>query len=286
MQDKHYYTALSIAGLDPSGGAGVLADVKTFSALGVYGMAAVTALTIQNTMGVERVEAVEAQTVYDQVVAVMRDIHPDAVKIGMVGNAATIEAIAKALEERKPRWIVVDPIILSSSGKPLMAEDALATFVERLLPLASIVTPNMPEAKRLAEACGMVTLSSEEYSQSSLEEMAIALMRRGVSSVLIKGGHADGDEKVDRLYVQDGISNINVTSYTAHKIITCNTHGTGCTLSSAISAYLACGCDLPDAVGKAKTYLTRALKDGADVLIGHGHGSLNHLFAPEQLMKA
>lgn len=277
--DKRQYTyptALTIAGLDPSGGAGLIADVKTFSALGVYGMAAATALTVQNTLGVERVVAVDGETVYRQVAAVMSDIKTDVVKIGMVNDISTVEAIARVVEEYSPKWVVLDPIILSSSGKALMKDEALCAFVKRLLPLSSIVTPNLSEAQRLAEV---------RY-KDNVAAMACAIMAKGAKAVLIKGGHRDGDEKTDLLFTRFSDGETSCQSFTAKTIVTRNTHGTGCTLSSAIAAYLARGSSLVEAVGKAKDYLTRALENGADVKVGNGFGSMNHLFKPEPLIKA
>lgn len=267
LHTKHYYTALSVAGLDPSGGAGLLADVKTFAALGVYGMAVATALTEQNTMGVRAVNSVSADIVYRQLVAVMSDIHTDAVKIGMVPDAATMRAIANAIKAYKPRHVVVDPVMVSSSGQRLMQPEALRAFADALLPLATIITPNIPEYEQLV-AMG---IDAESMVQNG-------------TAVLLKGGHAEGEEKTDTLYYYNG-KEVAKQAYSAHTVNSRNTHGTGCTLSSAIAAYLARGLQLPDAVGQAKVYLTQAIACGADVNIGHGAGALNHLFRPHPLIK-
>lgn len=278
-QDKSYITALSIAGLDPSGGAGLLADVKTFSALGVYGAAVATALTVQNTMGVKRVEAVSAETVYSQTAAVMDDLNVQAVKVGMLNDSNTVSAVAKAMKEYRPHWLVVDPILLSSNGAQLMQDEAYCTFVEELLPLADLLTPNLPEACRLSERPFHTDISLEET-----EEMARIILSKGAHAVLIKGGHRSGDSKSDVLFrLSDG--HIEKSTFTADTILTHNTHGTGCTLSAAITSYLACGEPLDSAISKAKLYLTQALREGADVQCGHGHGSVNHFFKPQPLLK-
>lgn len=269
-ENKNHYrypTALSIAGLDPSGGAGLLADVKTFSALGVYGMAVATALTEQNTIGVTAVNEVDADIVYRQIIAVMGDIQTDVVKIGMVHDARTMEAIADALGKFSPRHIVVDPVMVSSSGKQLMRRDALQTFIERLLPIATLITPNKPEYDLLLS----LGLDAENIAKSG-------------TSVLLKGGHVEGNEKRDILFYNDD-NEVNTREYSAHTIHTHNTHGTGCTLSSAIAAYLALGLNIEQSVGKAKTYLTLALEDGADVMVGKGAGAMNHLFNPQRMIK-
>lgn len=263
----HYVTALTIAGLDPSGGAGIIADIKTFSALGVYGMGVATALTEQNTLGVTAVNAVSADIVYRQTAAVMSDICPHAVKIGMVHDVETIEAIARVIKEYRPQHVVVDPVMCSSSGMQLMRESALQAFINRLLPLTTVLTPNIPEANKL----------------SSLGLDANVMAQRG-TAVLVKGGHREGNEKSDTLYYMvDG--EVKQRIYTSPTVQTRNTHGTGCTLSSAIAAYLARGLRIDEAVTQAKQYLTEALLAGADVSIGRGSGSMNHLFRPERLIK-
>ncbi len=265
---KRYITALSIAGSDPSGGAGLQADLKTFSALGVYGATAITAVTVQNTVDVKYVHALPPQVVYDQIVTVMEDIMPDAVKIGMVNDAETLDAIVRALTPRRPRFLVVDPVMVSTSGCALMQADALQVMEERLLPMADIVTPNLPEAWTLAG------------TDSSVDEAAQAILRLGVKALLIKGGHAEGTTKTDYLYVSydDGVKR---TEFSSATVDTFNTHGTGCTLSSAIAAMLARGHGMEEAVRQAKMYLTEALKAGADVVVGHGHGPVCHFFSQQ-----
>lgn len=268
---KRYISVLSIAGSDPSGGAGIQADLKTFSALGVYGAAAVTAITVQNTMGVKYVHSVPAQVVYDQIVAVMEDLHPDAVKIGMVNDAATLDAIINALIDCRPPFLVVDPVMVSSSGKMLMSSDALTLLQKRLLPITDLLTPNIPEASVLT---GMSPVSAND-----VESAARAILAYGTRSVLIKGGHASGCVKTDILFsVVDG--NVSLNEYSAPAVASRNTHGTGCTLSSAIAAFVARGNNIVEAVGKAKRYLTSALAAGADITVGNGTGPLNHFFGP------
>ena len=244
------------------------ADLKTFSALGVYGATAITAVTVQNTVGVKYVHALPPQVVYDQIVTVMEDIMPDAVKIGMVNDAETLDAIVRALTLHRPRFLVVDPVMVSTSGCALMQADALQVMEERLLPMADIVTPNLPEAWTLAG------------TDSSVDEAAQAILRLGVKALLIKGGHAEGTTKTDYLYVSydDGVKR---TEFSSATVDTFNTHGTGCTLSSAIAAMLARGHGMEEAVRQAKMYLTEALKAGADVVVGHGHGPVCHFFSQQ-----
>ena len=263
---KRYVTALTIAGSDPSGGAGIQADLKTFSALGVYGATAITAVTVQNTQSVKYVHKLPPQVVYDQIVAVMEDVTVDAVKIGMVNDAETLDAIVRALTAYRSKFLVVDPVMVSTSGCALMQPDALAIMKERLLPMADLVTPNLPEAWTLAG------------TDTSVDDAAQAILRLGVKALLIKGGHAEGNTKTDYLYIYKG-EGVKRVEFTAETIDTPNTHGTGCTLSSAIAALLACGNGLEDAVRQAKEYLTEALKAGAGVHVGRGHGPVCHFYA-------
>ena len=243
------------------------ADLKTFSALGVYGTTAITAVTVQNTQSVKYVHTLPPQVVYDQIVGVMEDLCVDAVKIGMVNDADTLDAIVQALSERKPKFLVVDPVMVSTSGCALMQPDALVIMKERLLPMADLVTPNLPEAWTLA---GTDTL---------VDEAAQKILELGVKALLIKGGHAEGKTKTDYLYINNG-GGVKRVEFTSETVETKNTHGTGCTLSSAIAAFAARGCGLEDAVRKAKDYLTGALKAGADVVVGKGHGPVCHFFKP------
>lgn len=270
---KRYVVALSVAGSDPSGGAGIQADLKTFAALGVYGAAAITAVTVQNTMGVQYVHALPPQVVYDQIVAVMEDLQPDAVKLGMVNDMATLEAIVEALTAFPPKCLVVDPIILSSNGKMLMTPEALTLMKKRLFPITDLLTPNLPETATL--------IGSALDAQIDVKEAADKILSYGVGAVLVKGGHANGDCKKDRLFYKadDGVL---LREFSAPAVVSRNTHGTGCTLSSAITAYMACGKDLVSAVDEAKQYISKALATGADLIVGKGTGSLNHFFEPRK----
>lgn len=274
-----YITVLTIAGLDPSGGAGLLADIKTFAALGTYGAAVATALTVQDTLGVKGIVAVAPRMVYQQLSIVIADLQPQAIKVGMVNDAPTIQAIARGLREYKPQHLVIDPVFIASSGTPLMQLEARATFIRELLPLATLLTPNLPEACLLTGH-----RFSEHLTGNKITAMAQVLLAKGPSAVLIKGGHLASNKKHDRLYTKVGNS-VEQTDFTANTVLTRNTHGTGCTLSAAIAALLARGFPLPAAVDNAKQYLTEALRCGANVIVGHGHGAVNHFFNPLPLIK-
>lgn len=264
-----YICALTIAGSDSCGGAGVQADIKTMSALGVYAASAITSVTVQNTLGVQAIQAIQPEIVAGQIRAVMDDIKPTAIKVGMVNDQATILTIADTLQQYSPQKLVVDPVMVSTSGSTLMHEDALGTFCSRLLPMATLLTPNIPEAEVLSNR-----------SIRSIDDMDAAgrsILALGCKAVLIKGGHLEG-RKVDKQY----LPNNEICSFVHEAIATRNTHGTGCTLSSAIAAFMARGLALTDAVAQAKTYLSQALEAGKDVHIGEGHGPVNHLFNPEK----
>lgn len=264
-----YICALTIAGSDSCGGAGVQADIKTMSALGVYAASAITSVTVQNTLGVQAIQAIQPEIVAGQIRAVMDDIKPTAIKVGMVNDQATILAIADTLQQYSPQKLIVDPVMVSTSGSMLMQKDALGTFCSHLLPMATLLTPNIPEAEVLSN-----------LSIRSIDDMDAAgrsILALGCKAVLIKGGHLEG-RKVDKLYLPNG----EVCSFVHESIATRNTHGTGCTLSSAIASFMARGLEMPDAVAQAKTYLSQALEAGKDVHIGEGHGPVNHLFNPEK----
>lgn len=271
----NYTPVLTIAGSDSCGGAGVQADIKTLSALGCYAASAITSITVQNTLGVTAVQAVRPDIVAGQIRAVMDDICPRAIKIGMVNDAATIRAIADTLSLYGGVAVVVDPVMVATSGSRLMEEEAVGVFRERLLPLATLLTPNLPEAEVLA---GMPI-----SSPSDCDEAARRMATEAKGSLLIKGGHSDGAQKEDRLYDSHGRL---LRAYTSPTVATRNTHGTGCTLSSAIAAHLALGLPMEEAVAQAKAYVTAALKAGTDVEIGQGHGPVNHFFDPKKLVKA
>lgn len=267
-----YVSTLTIAGSDSCGGAGLQADIKTMSALGCYACSVVTAVTAQDTIGVRSVEDMSADLVARQLRAVMCDIRPSAIKTGMLGNAEVVAAIADILASYPRVPLVVDPIIVATSGDSLMRQGTLQMLVDRLIPLASLLTPNLPEAETLA--------SMNIRSTGDIHMAARHILDMGCQAVLIKGGHADGKTKTDWLFTQTGM----VKSFSAQTITTSNTHGTGCTLSAAITAYLARGLDLVCAVDKGKRYLSQAIKAGAEVTTSHGHGPLNHFFHPQKLI--
>lgn len=271
---KSYPTVLSIAGSDSGGGAGIQADLKTFSSLGVYGATAITAITAQNTQGVHSQFALPPQMVYDQIIAVVEDIHPSVIKIGMLSNVQVATVVADALE-RYSIPIILDPVMVSSSGHRLLSVEAQEVLKERLLPMAQLVTPNIPEMEALSDM-PLLTIS-DKYNAAK------HLLSLGVQSVLLKGGHEEGDTKVDILY-QKSPQGIVTCSFSSDTLNTRNIHGTGCTLSSAIAAYMARGLDLKDAVSSAKIYITEAIKAGADVSVGKGYGPVNHLFNPLKMM--
>ena len=255
-------TALSIAGSDSSGGAGIQADMKTMSAHGVYAMTAITALTAQNTTGVTGIFEVTPEFLSDQLDAVFTDIFPDAVKIGMMSSAALIRVIARKLTTYQARHIVVDPVMVATSGSKLIQDEAIDTLKNELLPIAEVVTPNIPEAEILS---GM-----EIRCPQDMEQAARAISETYHCAVLLKGGH-DLNDANDLLY-KDGTS----TWFHGRRIDNPNTHGTGCTLSSAIASNLACGMELEDAVRSAKAYISGAL--AAMLNLGKGRGPMNHLF--------
>ncbi|WP_165492713.1 bifunctional hydroxymethylpyrimidine kinase/phosphomethylpyrimidine kinase [Lichenihabitans psoromatis] len=255
---------LSIAGSDPSGGAGIQADLKTFSALGCYGMAALTALTAQNTRGVSGVHVVPPEFVAAEIDAIFADISVDAVKLGMLADGAVVAAVTDRLVRHAAGNIVLDPVLVATSGDSLGSPDVVGAMTRLLLPLATLVTPNLPEAARLADG-------SVPTDVTGMRLLAEKLVASGARAVLVKGGHLDGDVAVDILF--DGTT---MREFSAPRIDTPNTHGTGCTLSSAIAAYLALGDDLAGAVTKAKAFLTDALRTSGELRVGGGHGPVHH----------
>jgi hydroxymethylpyrimidine/phosphomethylpyrimidine kinase len=256
--------ALTIAGSDSGGGAGIQADLKTFAALGVYGASVITALTAQNTRGVTGIHDVPADFIAAQMDAVFSDLAVNAVKIGMLSRVAAIEAVVAGLECHRAKTIVLDPVMVATSGDRLLTTDAMKALRMTLMPRATVVTPNLPEAAALLD----LPIAGGEVE---MEAQARGILALGAQSVLIKGGHGTDAESVDLLVDANG-----VTRLSARRIATKNTHGTGCTLSSAIAAGLAKGLALHEAVRQAKDYVTAAIA-GADTLdVGHGHGPLNH----------
>lgn len=271
---KTYPVVLSIAGSDSSGGAGIQADLKTFAALGVYGATAITAITAQNTVGVHSQLAITAEMVYDQIVAVVDDLHPAFVKVGMLSNVDIVTAVAEALS-RYSLSIILDPVIVSSTGHRLLSVEAQEVVKQRLLPMSTLVTPNIPE---------IIALTNMPVSTLSEKELAAKyLFECGAKAVLLKGGHEVGDTKSDILFTNSE-SGIQSSIFTSDTVATRNTHGTGCTLSSAIAAFMARGFSMTEAVCRAKEYVVEAIRSGADVAIGHGIGPVNHSFNPEKML--
>lgn len=265
---KHYPRVLSIAGSDSGGGAGIQADLKTFSALGCYGMTAITALTAQNTQGVRGIHGVPPEFLAAQLDAVLEDIGADAVKIGMLHAPEIVRVVAQALRKYKLRHVVLDPVMVATSGDRLIAEETVSVLVQELFPLATVITPNLDEAELL--------LGHTIAGIPALEGAARELQALGAPGVLLKGGHLKGDEVVD-LLLQGDCAPLRLAS---PRIASGNVHGTGCTLSSAIAAQLALGHGLEDAVRLARAYILGAIAAGADVHTGRGHGPLNHGYAP------
>ncbi len=254
---------LSIAGSDPSGGAGIQADLKAISANGGYGMAAITGLTAQNTQGVRAVSLTDPAMVVLQIDAIRDDIRIDAVKIGMLGSAAIVEAVAGALAGLSPP-VVLDPVMVAKGGDRLLAAEAVAALREVLLPLATLITPNLPEA---ADLLGTDTAGD----RAAMAAQARALLDLGPSAVLLKGGHLGGEDSPDLLLTAEAALWIE-----GRRHVTRNTHGTGCTLSSALATHLGHGLPLPDAVTRAKAYVATAIARSGDLSVGSGHGPVHH----------
>ena len=257
--------ALTIAGSDSGGGAGIQADLKTFSACGVYGASVLTALTAQNTLGVSAIHDVPADFVTAQMDAVFTDLAVDAVKIGMLSQPVIIEAVAGGLKAHNAPAIVLDPVMVAESGDPLLADEAEDSLVKHLFPLADIITPNLHEAARLLDA-GMAG------SREDMVEQARQLKQKGAKAVLLKGGHSGGERADDCFVDQAG----SVFWFSAPFINTRNTHGTGCSLSSAIASHLALGADLETAIDRAKIWLSRAIAAADTLDIGSGAGPVHH----------
>jgi hydroxymethylpyrimidine/phosphomethylpyrimidine kinase len=256
--------ALTIAGSDSSGGAGIQADLKTFAALGVYGASVITALTAQNTQGVTGIHQVPPDFVTAQIDAVFADLDVGAVKIGMVAELSVIEAITAGLTRWSPRHIVLDPVMVATSGDRLLADDAVEALRTKLVPRASILTPNLPEAAALLN-------EPVASSEAAIEDQGRRLLALGCPAVLIKGGHGQGSESIDYLVRESG-----TIALAAPRVATQNTHGTGCSLSSAIAAGLAKGEDLETAVRNAKAFVSAAITASDRFSVGHGHGPIHH----------
>ena len=263
-----YARVLTIAGSDSGGGAGIQADLKTFAALGCYGMSAITALTAQNTVGVQGIHAVPASFLKAQIQSVMDDIGVDALKIGMLHEPAIVAVVAWAIDHYNIRHVVLDPVMVATSGDRLIAQETVQVLVRELFPRVTVVTPNLDEAQLL--------LGHPIADAQALNAAAQGLLAMGAQAVLLKGGHLLGDEVVD-LLVQAKGPTLRLAS---SRIPSRNVHGTGCTLSSAIAAHLALGHHLEESVTLARDFILNAIAQGAEVGTGQGHGPLNHGFAP------
>ncbi|GGC36694.1 hydroxymethylpyrimidine/phosphomethylpyrimidine kinase [Parapedobacter defluvii] len=269
-----YPSVLTVAGFDGSGGAGIQADIKTISALGCYATSALTALPVQNTQGVRTIYPIPYQAVQEQIETILDDIFPDAIKIGMVHTSELVDTIVDTFAryaDTPP--VVFDPVMVATSGDKLIADQTITTIVERLFPIAAVITPNMDEAAILAE-----------MPVRTLDDMYLAgekIQKLGCRSVLLKGGHLEAPRLIS-LYFEAGGA---VHEFSFDKFDTNNTHGSGCTLSSAIASYIALGNNLLDSVSNGQKYVHEAIFRGRDVQIGKGNGPLNHFFNPQQLTK-
>lgn len=268
---KKYSRVLTIAGSDSGGGAGIQADIKAISATGGYAASAITAVTVQNTLGVKAVHDVPVEIIKGQISAVLEDIGADAVKIGMLSNKEVVRAVRSTLDEFGITQIVLDPVMVATSGDRLIDEDAVQVLATELAPYARVVTPNIPEAEILA---GVRITSQEDLPQvaRSLSSAMSSISGRKVS-VLMKAGHLDDEELVDFFYNAEEDHTVELRS---RRVDSRNTHGTGCTLSSALASFLAQGFSLDDAARKAKEYISAAIEAGAGYEIGHGHGPVKH----------
>lgn len=266
-----YPTCLTIAGSDSSGGAGIQADLKTMAALGVYGTSAITAVTVQNTQGVKAIQGIEPAIVQGQIEAVQEDIGPEVWKLGMLYSPEIVRVIIEMIRKYRPKQVVFDPVMVATSGDRLMQEKTLA-FIEELMTEVSVITPNTDEAEILARI--PVAAEKDLWTAGQL------LLEKGCPAVLMKGGHLKAGHTTDILFTKSDVPYLLKETY----VDTPNTHGTGCTLSSALASCLALGYDLKEAAYRAKRFVTSALKAGAPVTTGKGHGPLNHFYAPVPLI--
>ena len=273
MKKYTYPSVLSIAGFDGSGGAGIQADIKTISALGCYATSVLTALPVQNTQGVKTIFPIPLEAVSEQIDSIMEDIVPDAIKIGMVHTPQLVEVLVEKLQDYRDIPVVFDPVMVATSGHRLIEEETIAVIIKKLLPLAHIITPNMDEA---------AILSNRKVE--NLEDMMQAgdsIRKLGSNAVLLKGGHQKTKVITSLLFDESA----NPKAFEYEKIETNNTHGSGCTLSSAIASFLALGNSLYEAVDLAQEYVYQAISQGADTQTGKGNGPLNHFFNPQKLIK-
>ena len=267
--NKRYYRVLSIAGSDSGGGAGIQADIKTISAMGCYATSAITAITVQNTLGVQAVHPVPVDILESQIDAVLSDIGTDAIKIGMLHSAEAANIVANMIAKYRINNVVLDPVMVSTSGHRLIEENAIEVIQNRLMSLSRVITPNIPEAEILA-GCKI-------EGEKDFEKVARLLSHHSGVSVLLKAGHLNGKYLVDYFY---NAEDNTITKLPSRRIETPNTHGTGCTLSSALAAAIARGEDLTTAALSAKKYIEQAIISGAEYKIGNGYGPVNHGFNP------
>ena len=275
LPDVRYPRVLSIAGSDSGGGAGIQADLKTCAALGCYGMTAIAAITAQNTLGVTAIHPVPPQILAAQIDAVLSDIGADAIKIGMLHACETVAVVQNAINQYGLKNIVLDPVMISTSGAKLIEDATIAGLVKTLFPLAALVTPNLDEAA--------ILLGREIHEACDLQAAATDLLNLGCQAVLLKGGHLLGERVIDVLAIQKADGTIEQHLFESPRIKSANLHGTGCTLSSAIACQLALGGDLPSAVKKARAFILEAIQAGAAPKTGQGAGPLNHGFAPQAM---
>lgn len=270
---KSYFRVLTIAGSDSGGGAGIQADIKTISAMGCYASSAITAVTVQNTLGVQAVHPIPLDILEGQIDAILSDIGADAIKIGMLHSTKVVNLVAEMIEKYGIRNVVLDPVMVSTSGHKLIEDDAIESIKNRLIPLSRVITPNIPEAEILS---GCKISSDQDF-----EQIAKKLSFNKSVSVLLKAGHLDNDCLVDYFY---NVEDNTITLLPSKRVKTRNTHGTGCTLSSAFASALARGEDLTTASKSAKKYIEQAIVSGAEYEIGHGHGPVNHGFNPLKML--
>ncbi len=273
MKSTEPFATLTIAGSDSIGGAGIQADIKTMSALGCYATSCITAVTAQNTIGVKSVASIDEQMLRSQIICVLQDMDIIATKTGMIYTSENVLAIKQTLIENNYKGkLVVDPVLVATSGDKLSKEDFIHTLTNELFPMADIVTPNLYEAEKIADS-----------TISNIEEMILIAKKIQFlykpKNILIKGGHLQGNDMTDVLLDENG----KIEIFSLPKIEAKNTHGTGCTLSSAICSFLALGQSMKEAVNNAKNYVHLAIKEASNINLGHGHGSLNHFFAPQKM---
>lgn len=272
MKTHRYPSVLTIAGSDSGGGAGIQGDLKTISSLGCYATTAITAITVQNTCGVRAIHSVPPEIVSGQIESIMSDIPPDAIKIGMVHSVSLVNAIAAVLQFYPRTSIILDPVMVATSGDKLIEDHTLAAMKEKLFPLARLITPNLDEASILAGI--KITTVAEMHQAGSM------IMESGCKNLLLKGGHLRGNQLTSLYFSEDG----TIEEFISERIDTNNTHGSGCTLSSAIAAFIARGMRLQDAIANAELYVHQAIGNGAIVKTGQGNGPLNHFFKPLNLI--